>query len=320
MLSAKCAEMEINIHMVDMHSMIDLQITIFLLMIAGYVMTKLKILPPESKKPLTDLVIDFVLPCNIIVSFMIDMNREVLVSCFAVLCASIVIQIFSAFAGRYFYPVKDKDTLAVLRYGTICSNAGFIGNPVIHGLYGAQGLLYASIYLIPQRIVMWSAGVSCFTTAKGKDVIKKVITHPCIIAVFVGFVLMLVPFDLPSGIVKTLQTASSCTTGLSMIVIGHILAGIDIRTIVSRLNIYYCFIRLIVFPLLVLAGCRLLALDTLVTSVCVVLSGMPAGATTAILAAKYDGNEQFAVKIVFLSTILSLFTIPLLCVIMQYFL
>lgn len=63
--------------MVDMHSMIDLQITIFLLMIAGYVMTKLKILPPESKKPLTDLVIDFVLPCNIIVSFMIDMNREV---------------------------------------------------------------------------------------------------------------------------------------------------------------------------------------------------------------------------------------------------
>ena len=133
--------MEINIHMVDMHSMIDLQITIFLLMIAGYVMTKLKILPPESKKPLTDLVIDFVLPCNIIVSFMIDMNREVLVSCFAVLCASIVIQIFSAFAGRYFYPVKDKDTLAVLRYGTICSNAGFIGNPVIQGLYGAQGLL-----------------------------------------------------------------------------------------------------------------------------------------------------------------------------------
>ena len=306
--------------MVDMHSMIDLQITIFLLMMAGYVMTKLKILPPESKKPMTDLVIDFVLPCNIIVSFMIEMNRDILISCFAVLCASIVIQLFCAFAGKYFYPVKDERKLAVLKYGTICSNAGFIGNPVVEGLYGPQGLLYASIYLIPQRIVMWSAGVSCFTTSKGKDVIKKVITHPCIIAVFIGFIIMLMPFSLPSGIVKTLKTASNCTTGLSMIVIGHILAGIDLKTIVSKLNLYYCFIRLILFPLLVLAGCRLFSLDWLVTSVCVVLSGMPAGATTAILAAKYDGDEQFAVKIVFLSTILSLITIPLLCVIMEYLL
>lgn len=306
--------------MININSLIDLQLTIFLLMLAGYIMTKLKILPPESKKPLTDLVIDFILPCNIIVSFMIEMNRSILISCFSVLCASVVIQLICTFAGKYFYSVKDEGTLAVLRYGTICSNAGFIGNPVVEGLYGAQGLLYASIYLIPQRIVMWSAGVSCFTAARGKDVIKKVITHPCIIAVFIGFILMFLPFPLPSGIVKTLKTASSCTTALSMIVIGHILAGINPKTIISRLNLYYCFIRLIVFPLLVLAGCRIFSLDALVTSVCVVLSGMPAGATTAILAAKYDGDEKFAVKIVFLSTILSLLTIPLLCIIMEYFL
>lgn len=306
--------------MVDIHSLIDLQLTIFLLMLAGYVMTKLKILPPESKKPLTDLVIDFILPCNIIVSFMIEMNRDILISCFSVFAASIIIQLFAAFAGKFFYHVKNNDELAVLKYGTICSNAGFIGNPVVEGLYGAQGLLYASIYLIPQRIVMWSAGVSCFTPARGKDVIKKVITHPCIIAVFIGFIIMLLPFSLPSGIVKTLKTASSCTTALSMIVIGHILAGINPKTIISRLNLYYCFIRLIVFPLIVFAGCRIFSPDTLVTSVCVVLSGMPAGATTAILAAKYDGDEQFAVKIVFLSTILSLLTIPLLCVFMEYFL
>lgn len=306
--------------MVDMHSVIDLQITIFLLMSAGYIMTKMKILTPESKKPLTDLVIDFILPCNIIVSFMIEMNRDIFISCFAILCASIVIQLFSTFAGRFLYPVRDKGKLAVLKYATICSNAGFIGNPVVEGLYGAQGLLYASIYLIPQRIVMWSAGVACFTPAKGRDVIKKVITHPCIIAVFIGFAVMLMPFSLPAGAVMALNTASNCTTGLSMIIIGHILAGIDIKTVISRLNIYYCVIRLIVLPLIVLAGCLLFSLDPLVTSVCVVLSGMPAGATTAILAAKYDGDEEFAAKIVFLSTLLSLITIPMLCVIMEYFL
>lgn len=304
--------------MVELQQLVNLQITIFLSIAAGYLMARLGILK-NAKKPLTDLVIDFILPCNIIVSFMIEMNRNILLACFTVLCSSVAIQLFSTFAGRFFYPLKKDDTrLPVLKYATICSNAGFIGNPVVEGLYGSQGLLYASIYLIPQRIVMWSAGVSCFTKASGRQVLKKVLTHPCIIAVLIGFIVMLLPFELPSGLVMTLTAASNCNTTMSMIVIGIILSEIKLKSIFSSLNFYYCFIRLIVFPLLVLLCCRLLALDALVTSVSVVLSGMPAGATTAILASKYDGDEHFAVKIIFLSTMLSLFTIPLMCLIMGF--
>ena len=79
----------------------------------------------------------------------------------------------------------------VLQYATVCSNAGFLGNPVAEGLYGSIGLLYASVYLIPQRIVMWSAGISYFTESPSrKEVVKKVLTHPCIVAVEIGIVLM----------------------------------------------------------------------------------------------------------------------------------
>ena len=46
-----------------------------------------------------------------------------------------------------------------LQYGTICSNAGFLGNPIAEGIYGAEGLVLASVYLIPQRIMMWSSKV-----------------------------------------------------------------------------------------------------------------------------------------------------------------
>lgn len=306
--------------MVDMKTLIDLQVTIFCLMLAGYILTKLKILSPDARKPLSGLLINFILPCNIIVSFMIDFNRSILRDCIIVFIVSACIQLFAVIAGHFFYPRKDKGKLAVMKYGTLVSNAGFMGNPIAQGLYGSQGLLYASIYLIPQRIMMWSAGVTCFTGTRGKNVIKKICTHPCIIAVAIGLVIMIAEIRLPSGLDKTVNYASDCTTAISMIVIGNILAGADKREIISKENVWFCTVRLIIFPLIVLAGCMLTGINELVTNVSVVLAGMPAAATTAILAAQYDGDASFAAEIVFLSTLLSLITIPCLCLIMGYIL
>ena len=303
--------------MVDMNTLLDLQITIFFLMMAGYLLTKMKIIPADARKGLSGLLINFVLPCNIIASFMIEFNRSILWDCMIILLVSVCIQIFASVAGQLFYSKKDPGKLAVLKYGTIASNAGFMGNPIAEGLYGVQGLLYASIYLIPQRIVMWSAGITCFTGARGKNVLKKICTHPCIIAVIIGLILMIGQFSLPSGLEQAIRTSSNCTTAVSMVTIGNILAETHKSDLLKKENPWFCLVRLIIFPLIVLAGCMLAGIGQLVTEVSVVLAGMPAAATTAILAATYDGDSSFAAGVVFLSTLLSLFTIPMLCVIMM---
>lgn len=305
--------------MVDMNTLGSLQATIFLLMLAGYVMTKIGILGASARQPLTDLVIDFVLPCNIIVSFLIEFNHEIMLACLTILAVSMGIQIVSFLVGSYFYSTNHKARHAVLKYATIVSNAGFLGNPVAQGLYGEQGLLYASVYLIPVRIFMWSAGISCFTESAGKNVMKKVIRHPCIIAVMIGLVLMIFQIQLPVGVESTLRAAANCNTALSMIVIGNILAEVKIREIISIETIWYCAVRLIVMPAIVFAACRVIGIDRLVTEVSTVLAGMPAPATVAILAAKYHGDEGFAVKIIFLSTLLSLVSIPGICFFMSLF-
>lgn len=271
----------------------------------------------ESRKVLSDLLIRFILPCNILVSFMMEFNRQILIDGLRILGLSVCVQILILAVGRYFYPRAKKEKLAVLKYGTIVSNAGFMGNPIIQGLYGNHGLLYASIYLIPLRIVMWSAGVACFTGAKGKNVLKKIVTHPCIVAVVIGLFLMVSQVPLPTGLTKTIQSVSDCTTAVSMIVIGNILAGVKMKEVVNGDTLWFCAVRLFLIPLLVLAGCRVVGMTELVTNVSVVLTGMPAAATTAILAAQYDGDAGFAAKIIFLSTLLSLVSIPALCLIMQ---
>lgn len=295
-----------------MEQLINLQLTMFVMMAIGFVCRKLNIVGKEGQKNITDLVIDVVLPCNIIKSFMIEFSWDIMRTFGVVLLISVLIQLVCTASGHFLYNMAPTPQKKCMQYATICSNAGFLGNPVAEGLFGASGLSLASIYLIPQRIVMWSAGVSIFTESPDmKTLFKKVITHPCIVACIIGILLMLTQLPLPGFVVTSITTVSNCNTALSMIVIGMILAQVDIRRMVNGKILYYTIIRLAVFPLLTYIPCRLLGVDALITGVCVILAAMPAGATTSILASKYDGDAEFATSLVVFSTLASLISTPI---------
>ena len=108
-------------------------------------------------------------------------------------------------------------------------------------LNGQMGLALASIYLIPQRIVMWSAGVSYFTKGSNrKQVIKRVLTHPCIVAVFLGLALMLTGMKLPSFLDAALKDIGNCNTAMSMLVIGTILAEVKPKQMLDKSVLPFC--------------------------------------------------------------------------------
>ena len=199
-----------------------------------------------------------------------------------------------------------------MTYGMICSNSSFIGIPVAEALYGSLGVMYTSIYQIPIRFTMWTAGLSLFTQVDKKDACRKLAKHPCIIAIFVGFFLMLLPVSLPSFLQNTIASVSRCTIPLSMFVIGAILADADIRTIFTKKTLYFTLLRLILFPLFIFLVLKPFHLDPLLVSICVIMSGMPAGSTTSVLADKYGCDPVFASQIIFVSTLFSIFTIPVL--------
>ena len=290
----------------------DLQVMMFLLMTVGVVLRKMNIITKEGKGMLTDLVIDLILPCNIISAFYMPMDHSVFVSGVEILIISILIQIFCTFISGILYRKVPKEKRMVLQYATVCSNAGFLGNPVAEGLYGSVGLLYASVYLIPQRIVMWSAGVSYFTECPSKkEVVKKVLKHPCIVAVEIGIVLMVTQVQLPGFLSSAIENVGGCTTAITMMLIGTILTDVDMRHILTRTTVAYSFIRLVFIPAVVFAGCWLANIDSVVAGVSVTLAAMPAGTTTAILAMKYHGDEEFATQSVVLTTMLSMAAIPI---------
>ena len=298
-----------------MKPVLTLQITLFLLIAVGFVVKKMHIVGYQGQKNLNDLVIYVILPCNIIHAFTEGTaDGSVFVQYLEILLISIGIQIFCVIYGKVIFRKESKDRYKCLRYGTICSNAGFLGNPVTEGIYGAEGLVLTSFYLIPQRIMMWSSGLSVFTeTSNRMKTLKKVVTHPCIIACVLGVLMMITNWRLPAGISGAVNALSNCNTATSMMVIGMILADINLKEFWDWTVVKYTVHRLVVIPALVYIVLRLIPVhfDPMVMGISVLLAGMPAGATTSILAEKYESDPAFATKMVIFSTLLSLPTICL---------
>lgn len=302
----------------ELGGLFHLQLMMFLLMGVGFFLRKKQIITTEGKTVLTDLIVDVILPCNIITSFRIPFDWDVLNAGVQVLMISLMIQLLCTLISANCYKKVPKRQRMILQYGTVCSNAGFLGNPIAEGLYGSIGLLYASIYLIPQRIVMWSAGVSYFTESPSrKNVVKKVLRHPCIIAVEIGIVLMLTQLEFPTFLAKGISSLGSCTTAITMLLIGSILADCGLKNMVSAITLVFTLIRLILIPAAVLAGCYFFHVEAIAAGLSVVLAAMPAGTTTAILAAKYHGDEVFATQCVVLTTLLSMALLPVWCLVLN---
>ena len=295
-----------------METLVTLQITIFLLVAVGFVLKRIHIVGPQGQKNINDMVIYVILLCNILRAFLDSTAENGFMSYLEVLVISVFIQAFCVIYGKIAFRKETEGRQKCLRYGTICSNAGFLGNPIAEGVYGAEGLMLASIYLIPQRIMMWSSGLAVFSgTSDKKQTMKKVLTHPCILACVLGILFMLADIQLPPGLDGMVTAVGNCNTAMSMMVIGMILADINIRDFWDRTVVKYTIHRLIIIPAAVYAVCRFLPLDRTAFGICVLLAAMPAGATTSILAEKYEMEPAFATKMVIFSTLLSL---PTICI------
>ena len=299
--------------------MLSLQGTLFLLILAGILAKKTGIVSETGRKTLSDLLIYIVLPCNILESFLSggQMPEGFVRNCLLAVGISAGIQLLAVYGSKLLFRKYPRGEKSVLSYGMICSNSGFIGLPIARLMFGDLGVIYTSVFQIPLRFTMWTAGLSLFTSVSRKDAFRKLARHPCIIAVFVGLALMAVPIQLPGVLSDALDSLSGCTVPLSMLVIGTILADAPIRSLFSRPVLWYSCLRLVLFPLLIWALLRPLGLDPTLVNVCVLMTGMPAGSTGSILADKYGGAALFASELAFASTLCSIVTIPLLTLLLN---
>lgn len=291
----------------------SLQGTLFAIMLIGAWLKKRGIIDANGKKCLSDLCINIVIPCNIFKSCLIDLEPGIFRTCGLLFVSAFFMQVVCLTLNRFIFN-RTGDKKKILQYCTIVPMSGFLGNPIAEGLYNALGVLYTSIYLIPMRIIMWSVGTTYFVAdavVEKKKVIKNVLTHPCLVAIYLGLLCMISKIQLPSVVLSTVKYIGNCNTALTMFIVGTILADVALPTIVNKITVLFSILRLVLLPGLAFAFGTLLGLDTVSLGVSVLMTGMPAGATAAIFAAKYDADAPFATRCVVLSTLLSMITLPI---------
>ena len=258
--------------MAEISSLLTLQGQLALLTLIGFFLARKGIINAQGRKCLTDLLINVILPANIIQSFLVEFSWDVLKSSASILVISLALQIGCVVLCALGYNWLPFARRSVYQYGTEMR-------------------------------------------ADRRAVLRKTFTHPCILAVVVGMVLMASQLPLPGFLGRTVKSLSNCNMGVSMILIGAIIGSSRMGKLWDKDCFLYCLIRLGLIPAAVLLGCRLCGAESLVTGVSVVLAAMPMGGVTAVLAEKYGGDSAFASKCVAVSTVLSLITTPLWCMV-----
>lgn len=295
-----------------------LQFMMFAEMAVGWLLCRTGILKPKDRTVFSKAVINVFLPCSIVNSFLTRPDTNVMKDFLVVLLVSCAIQLFCSVLAAVLYQRSPADQKPVLQYATVCSNAGFLGNAVAEGVYGELGLLYGQIYLIPLRIVMWTAGISYFEgQSDWRTKIRKIITHPCIIAVVLGIVLMLTGIPIPAALTRTMTSLGRCSTPLIMLFLGMVLAETGVKGMVTRDTLRFALLRLIIIPAAVLLFCCLFHVDSFITGLSVLLAAMPAGSTTSVLAEQYRSDVAFASNIVVFTTIGSILLLPAWVLLLQ---
>jgi predicted permease len=229
----------------------------------------------------------------------------------AIFCYSFALHLLLILLSHLLYLKFDRRKRPILVLATAFSNCGFIGYPVALSLFGSQGVLYTSIFCIPFNLLMYSYGVMSFTGRPSLKSVGQSLFNAPQICTAVGLVIFLFSIPLPSAVVATLETVGAMTTPLSMFVIGAMLADMPVRDVMRGADVYYLSVmKLIVAPGVAYAVLRALGGEPTIVAICVVLIAMPSASMVGVFAERYDGNRRAASRCVFVTTVLSVITIP----------
>lgn len=298
----------------NMSSVINQLAVLFLVLSLGYIGNKTKILNAESNRLLSVLVMNITMPCTMI-SSVTDGSVKATGS-EAVIFTLLIIASF-ALAGIIAWPVPKllraprKDN-SVIRCLLLFGNIGFMGYPVIQAIYGDGALFYVTLVNIPFNIMAFTLGIIMMSEKKAKLNLKSLVS-PMLIASLVAVIIFAFHMTMPKIIVDTAALVGHMTTPGAMLIIGSTLAEIPIRNVFTDLRIYpIVLLKLIIIPVIIWFILHFFVTNTEILGIIVVESGMPAATIVTMLSLRYGNNENLASKGVFLTTLFSVVTIPLL--------
>lgn len=303
-------------------------IQLFLILIVGWVGHKCRVFPDSAQTVLTKLVVYITTPCTILYSVLDNDNLPGLGTLLELLGVSVacyvVVGALSVAAVRLMrVPEGSRGTYVCM---LLFTNCGFIGFPVVQAIFGPEAVFYASVLNIPFYPALYTFGVYLLMrdSARRGGGEKKLelkwstLISPCMVASLLAVLLALTGWGLPGVLTDTIGTIGNITTPGALLVIGISIAKQPLRQVLGSPRIYImAALRLVVLPVLVWLGLHFFLTDPMLLGVAVVAFAMPTGTMVSMLAGEYHADQPSSVQGVFLTTLLSMATIPVLMAVLM---
>lgn len=325
-------------------------LTLFFLMICGFVARKTKIIDTSASKALSKLIISIGQPMLIISALAkAEYTQENITIAWQVVLLSTAMHLLMALMAFLICKLlkKKPDENKIFEFSLVFANAGFIGFPILDAIFGdGIGSFMGAFYVISFHLLLWTWGI--LILARGRDDIKltpkKIFfnygTVPCAIGILIFLLKGMIHIPADSALMPVCNAflsffsyLGSLCTPISVLVTGALLATISLPRMFTYPKLYlHSAIKLILFPVIICTLTKLAflgitsafpdALSPQSVEIYILLSaamaGVPSAATVSMLAELYDIEPGYASQTVGMTSLLSTATLPFVMIVAQW--
>ena len=303
--------------------MFEVMITLFVIVVVGYAAGKMNYMGGEFDRKLSSLVINWTCPALILSSAMTgDLpDRRYILPLLGISAFTYVVLTAAAW-GLSRVLTKRIENRGILSFAMVFGNVGFMGYPVVASIFGHQAVFYAAVLNVVNTFAVFTIGTMMITGGQGADrerFSKKVLYSTPMISAYLSMLIVALGIDnIPGYVSQPLTMIGNITVPAALLIIGSSMSQLPLRALLGTPVVYVTtLLRLCLLPVGVHFLCLALGFDPYVTSINTVVIAMPVATYGTILCLKYNRDTTLIAELTFITTLLSMITIPLLVLLLR---
>lgn len=303
--------------------MYTVMFTLFVIVVVGYVAGLMGYMGGTFDKRLSKLVIDITCPSLILSSAMGGElpDRRLILPLLGVSVVTYAVLTVVALALSRMLSRKPADR-GVLAFAMTFGNVGFMGYPVVASIFGQQAVFYAAVLNVVNTFAVFTVGTMMVTGGQGttrEKFSRKVLYGTPMLAAYAAMLIVALGIrDVPGYISQPLTMIGNITVPAALLIIGSSMSHLPLRSLLGTPAVHVTtLLRLVLLPAGVYYLCILLGFDAYAVSINTVVIAMPVATYGTILCLRYGRDTTLMAELTFITTLLSMITIPLLVKLLQ---
>ncbi len=298
--------------------MFDVMLTLFAIVVVGYLAGKTGYMGGIFDKRLSKLIIDISCPALILSSSMTGQLPDLryILPLLAISIITYIVLAAVALAVPRFLTSRSEDEGPV-GFALMFGNVGFMGYPVVASIFGHEAVFYAAVLNVVNTFAVFTIGTILITgrnEVEGSRFQKKVLYSTPMLATYLTMLIVAFQVDnVPGWVSGPLTMIGNITVPAALLIIGSSMSHLPMRAMLGNRTVYVTTLfRLALLPLAVHLLCSQLGFDSFVVNINTIVIAMPVATYGTILCLRHGKDTAFITEVTFITTLLSMFSIPLL--------